>query len=64
MCSIFTGAVKPATFTNGHFKYHFYCNVREKEITDCRISQREVDISLCSDDSVATLMCETGTYTA
>ena len=65
-CTIFTGAVaytKPATDTNtyGHFKYHFYCTGREKNITDCRISQREVDNSLCNDHNVATLMCETGT---
>ena len=63
---IFTGAVtytKPATDTNtyGHFKYHFYCTGREKNITDCRISQREVDNILCSDDNVTALMCETGT---
>ena len=61
-----TGAVaytKPATDTNtdGHFKYHFYCTGREKKITGCRISQREVDVSLCSDDSVTALMCDTGT---
>ena len=32
-------------------------------ITDCRLSQEEVDSSLCSDDmeSVTALMCETGT---
>ena len=42
------------------FKYHFFCTGKEKEITDCSLSDRVVDDSLCDGSIVATLFCDTG----
>ena len=52
-----------STITNhtpNQFKYHFFCTGKENEITDCSLSDRVVDDSLCGGNMVATLLCDTG----
>ena len=52
-----------STITNhtpNQFKYHFFCTGKENEITDCSLSDRVVDDSLCDGNMVATLVCDTG----
>ena len=46
--------------TPNQFKYHFFCTGQEKEITDCSLSDKVVDDSLCDGNLVATLVCDTG----
>ena len=46
--------------TPNQFKYHFFCTGKEKEITDCSLSDRVVDDSLCDGGMVATLVCDIG----
>ena len=42
------------------FKYHFFCTGKEKEITDCSLSDGEVNSNLCNGNMVATLLCDAG----
>ena len=46
--------------TPDRFKYHFICTGKEKEITNCSLSDAVVDDSLCGGNMVATLVCDTG----
>ena len=59
-----TGSAVNSTTTNtgtpNQFKYHFFCTGKEKEITDCSLSDREVSSNLCNGNMVATLLCDTG----
>ena len=57
-----TGSVVNSTTTAmpNQFKYHFFCTGKEKEITDCSLSDREVSSNLCNGNMVATLLCDTG----
>ena len=44
--------------TLSQFKYYFHCTGKEKEITDCILGEN--DNSLCNNNMVATLECDTG----
>ena len=52
--------VNPDYGTPNQFKYHFFCTGKESEITDCSLSDREVNDSLCDGSFVANLVCDTG----
>ena len=63
-----TGSVVNTTTNDGtllddQFLYYFYCTGREKEITDCSMSDTEVNaanLHVCDENMVATLLCDTG----
>ena len=44
--------------TLSQFRYYFHCSGKEREATDCMLS--ESDYSLCDNNMVVTLHCDTG----
>ena len=44
--------------TLSQFRYYFHCGGKEREVTNCMLS--EIDTDLCDINMVATLQCDTG----
>ena len=57
-----TGSVTKAVQGTPSFKYHFFCNGNEKQITDCVVGDYAVNANICGNSKVTALMCISESY--